>query len=170
MKHYLIFIILLINIPLFPKGGSIVGNIFDREGNPLSGTNITISGTTLGAESNEKGFYYIEPVKKGLYEVKAQFIGYKSENRIVVVEENKRVRVNFFLDSDEMILPETIIIGKKDTLYPWFNKFAFKKESLNKKKARPIFLFKRKKPITEEAEKNIGFFENIYYNIWKIFN
>jgi Ca-activated chloride channel family protein len=56
--------------------GKIKGVVLDVNGDPLPGANITVVGTTWGAEADEDGFYYIEGVRAGTYTIKAEFVGY----------------------------------------------------------------------------------------------
>ena len=40
--------------------GKIAGNVFDQSaGEPLHGANVIIDGTTMGASTDEEGFYFI---------------------------------------------------------------------------------------------------------------
>ncbi|NVM01832.1 MAG: carboxypeptidase-like regulatory domain-containing protein, partial [Candidatus Helarchaeota archaeon] len=57
--------------------GKVQGTILDSESNePLPGVNIMIEGTTLGAATDESGFFFIINIPPGTYSLKASMIGY----------------------------------------------------------------------------------------------
>ncbi len=82
MRQKLLFItvLLLFSIPVYLFGqsaGKIVGVVTDKSsGEPLPGVNISIEGTTYGAATDVDGFYVILNVPVGVYDVRADFIGY----------------------------------------------------------------------------------------------
>ena len=169
MRYLLITLLIFYTTHLYSGVGSIIGNVFDRDSIPLAGTNITISGSTLGAESNQNGFYYIEPVEEGLYHIKAQFVGYKPKNRIVIVKADEKSRINFFLDEDDLTLPEAVLTAEKDIIDPKYKELIFK-GVYYRQKPKQVYLFKRKAPDRDEVDSSVGFFEKLYYNVWALFN
>ena len=82
MKQKLLFltVLLLISMPVFLFGqsaGKIVGVVKDKStGEPLPGVNVSIEGTTYGAATDVDGFYVILNIPVGVYDVRADFIGY----------------------------------------------------------------------------------------------
>lgn len=168
MRYLIVVIIILFSTQLFPNNGMIIGHIFDRDSVPLAGTNVTILGTTMGAESNENGFYFIEPVKEGVYQVKAQFVGYNSRSKIVIVKSEEKSRVDFFLDTNEFILPETVLIAEKDIINPKYEKLCFR-GVYYRQKYKKIYIFNKELPKTH-LDLSVGFCEKFYYNLWSIFN
>ncbi|MBD3223923.1 MAG: TonB-dependent receptor, partial [Caldithrix sp.] len=77
--------------------GKIAGVVTDKTtGEPLPGVNIIIDGTTMGASTDESGYYVILNVPPGTYTLKAMYVGYTN----VIVEEVKvsvdlTTRMNF---------------------------------------------------------------------------
>lgn len=68
--------------------GKISGTVRDAEnGELLPGANVMIEGTTMGAASDENGFYFIINVPPGYYTLKATMMGYspasKTEAKII---------------------------------------------------------------------------------------
>jgi Carboxypeptidase regulatory-like domain/TonB-dependent Receptor Plug Domain len=56
--------------------GKIEGTVTDQAGVPLANAQVFVVGTSFGAVTNEKGYYFINNVPVGGYTVRAQFIGY----------------------------------------------------------------------------------------------
>ncbi|NOX38210.1 MAG: TonB-dependent receptor [Calditrichaeota bacterium] len=95
---------LLITTVYAGNTGKIAGRVYDRQtGEPLVGVNILIKNTYLGAATDEDGFFYILQVPPGIYEVEAEYIGYRK-----VVIRNVRVRVDLTTELKIAMEPETI--------------------------------------------------------------
>jgi outer membrane receptor protein involved in Fe transport len=72
-----ILVVSSMNLVLGGTAGKIAGYVTDLDtGDPLVGVNIIMLGTTLGAASDQNGYYVILNVPPGLYEVRASAIGY----------------------------------------------------------------------------------------------
>ncbi len=68
----------------------IIGRVYDAEtGNPLSGAVVRVSGTYFGATSDEDGFFIIENLPPGEYQLQVFLLGYASRrlNRVIVNED-----------------------------------------------------------------------------------
>lgn len=59
--------------------GKVSGTVVDENGQPLAGANVIVVGTSFGGASDSDGNYYILQVPAGVYEVRADYIGYKSQ-------------------------------------------------------------------------------------------
>jgi len=77
------FVLILLSRLIYPAtGGSIEGNIIDRDTQqPLPGANVMLDGTTLGAATDIQGHFIISNVPAGSYSVRVHMIGYKSQAR-----------------------------------------------------------------------------------------
>lgn len=96
--------------------GKISGYITDAEtGKPLTGVNVIVMGTNLGAASDIEGYYVILNVKPGSYSLKVSMIGYQEiQLNDVPVHVDFTTPVNFklrqiVLESQE----EVIVIGQR---------------------------------------------------------
>ncbi|MEO0293678.1 MAG: TonB-dependent receptor [candidate division WOR-3 bacterium] len=59
--------------------GKIIGVVIDAEkGVPLIGAHVIIEGTSMGAASDENGFFFIMNVPPGIYSIQARMMGYES--------------------------------------------------------------------------------------------
>jgi hypothetical protein len=56
--------------------GKIEGTVTDQAGVPLANAQVFVVGTSFGAVTSDKGYYFINNVPVGTYTVRAQFIGY----------------------------------------------------------------------------------------------
>ncbi len=118
---FLIFFasLFLINNYIYPQStGKIMGKVIDEstnEGIPFA--NVLITGTSIGAASDENGNYVILNVSPGVYSVTASSVGYQK-----VTIENISVNVGFTtsldfkLPSGEVTLAAIVIKGEKNPL------------------------------------------------------
>jgi outer membrane receptor protein involved in Fe transport len=123
LSSFLIVTVLVIasSCSLFAQAGKIAGKVLDREsGEPLPGANVTIVGTNYGAAASLEGDYYIINVPPGVYDVKAQFMGYKATTVTNVdVDVNRTTDVSFRLElavieGQEVIVEASKVAQKKD--------------------------------------------------------
>jgi hypothetical protein len=56
--------------------GKIEGTVADQAGVPIANAQVFIVGTSFGAVTNDKGYYFINNIPVGTYTLRAQFIGY----------------------------------------------------------------------------------------------
>lgn len=77
--------------------GKISGFVFDRQTKqPIPDANIIISGTHLGAASHDGGYYFIDNIPKGNYDITVRVIGYQIQTR-KEVNIGKETLLNFAL-------------------------------------------------------------------------
>lgn len=123
LSSFLIVTVLVfaLSCTLFAQAGKISGKVTDREtGEPLPGANVTIVGTNYGAAASLEGDYYIINVPPGVYDVRAQFMGYKATTVTNVdVDVNRTTDVSFRLElavieGQEVVVEASKIAQKKD--------------------------------------------------------
>ncbi|MDZ7373132.1 MAG: TonB-dependent receptor [candidate division KSB1 bacterium] len=84
--------------------GKIVGHVRDAQsGEPLPGANVTIEGTTMGAATDQDGYYLILRVPPGRYTLRASFIGYQT-----VVQQEVQVLTDLTTTVDFQLQPTAI--------------------------------------------------------------
>jgi hypothetical protein len=67
-------------------GSVIEGKVIDgATGEELWGANVVLIGTSLGAATDEKGFYRITNVEPGEYTIRASYIGYEGPDLKIVI-------------------------------------------------------------------------------------
>jgi TonB-linked SusC/RagA family outer membrane protein len=92
--------------------GTIRGAVQDAvTGRSLTGAQISIAGTSLGALSNDQGQFLLLNVPAGTHTVRVLFIGYKSEEQTLEVPAGQTVTVQFLLGQTAINLDEIIVTG-----------------------------------------------------------
>jgi hypothetical protein len=75
----LLFLVLGTGGAFAQKGGSVRGNVYDKEtGDPIIFGTIQLAGTTIGTNTDEDGFFSIGNIPPGKYTLVATYIGYDS--------------------------------------------------------------------------------------------
>ena len=82
--------------------GSIAGKVIDAEETPINEATIVVEGTVFSATTNEEGYYRIEGVPVGSYDVTASADGYDSQTVPVEVEKDKSVTRDFTLQARQI--------------------------------------------------------------------
>ena len=110
---------------------SLSGIVSDtKEETPLVGANVYLVGTSLGTATNEEGFYTIKGIKKGSYVVKVTYIGYKTlEDSIVLNEED--ISKDFILSYTSIQGEEVVVTGQAKGQMDAINKQLASKSIIN---------------------------------------
>ena len=96
---------------LYAQNFTISGKVTDKEnGEELIGATIQIAETGAGMVTNEYGFYSLT-LPKGTYTVQYTYIGFKTETRSVVLDENKVINVE--LGEEGSVLNEATVKATK---------------------------------------------------------
>ncbi|HMA61890.1 MAG TPA: TonB-dependent receptor [bacterium] len=97
-KYLVISLILtlLFTVTLSASTGKIAGHVRDGETRePISGANVVVEGTSLGAATNMDGYYAILNVPPGTYNLKVTMIGYRE-----VTVKNVEVKIDLTTNID----------------------------------------------------------------------
>lgn len=117
VKNIIITILITFNsIMLFSQtGGSISGTVKDKKtGEKLTGVNITIKPNLLGDISNSKGYYKIEGIAEGNYQITFSIIGYDKVSKGIKIKEGKALKLNAVLQSKDQNIDEVVVTGKSE--------------------------------------------------------
>src|SRR5215831_768456 len=88
-RHWLVALLALSTPALVHAQGTISGTVIERGTNsPIEGARVIVPGTRLGAATDAKGTYTIRGVTAGATVVRAQFIGYESQDVTVQLANN----------------------------------------------------------------------------------
>ena len=86
--------------------GKIEGTVTDQQGGPIANAQVSIVGTSFGALTNDKGYYFINNVPIGTYTVRGRFIGFTAAEVPGV-----RVQGGFTQTVNIKLTPSAIAIG-----------------------------------------------------------
>ena len=112
VKPSLIIIFLLLN-GVFAKT-SISGSITDMDNRkPLIGANVLIKGTTMGAATDVKGVYTISNVSPGPYVLMANYIGYETVEKDILVEDGIINRFDFELVTSAIQMETYVVTASR---------------------------------------------------------
>jgi len=123
--HLIAGVILLTSIPLasYAQSGSIKGVVHDEStGRPLTGVNVLLKGTTFGAATSDSGSFAIDNVPVGKYTIVASRVGYRTQQREIIVRENGLLSLSFSLstqpvETQEVVVEREMLIGSTDRIY-----------------------------------------------------
>ena len=98
--------------------GKIAGRVVDAEnGVGLPGVNVVVGGTTLGAQTDLEGDYYITNVPPREYEITASMIGYQAMTRTgVYVIVDHTVALNFSLGTTVLEASEVVVVADRKVI------------------------------------------------------
>ncbi len=109
-KSVLVFLLILVSVAAFSQGvirGKIVNPVNNE---PVAYANIFILDTDLGAISDDDGNYEISNIPPGLYNVRASFVGYKTQTQYEIqVTLARPVQLDFDLSEDASELNEVVV-------------------------------------------------------------
>ena len=95
---YIFFILTFSTSLALSQNARLSGIVSDSlNGNELVGANVFITGTSLGAATNDKGLYDIKNISPGTYKIKVSYIGYESKEMELTLDEAKTYNRDFFL-------------------------------------------------------------------------
>jgi TonB-linked SusC/RagA family outer membrane protein len=91
--------------------GAIRGRITETTGQPISGVQISISGTQRGTITDQTGAYLIPGVPVGAREVRIMHIGFRSETRNVNVVSGETITLDLQLQPAVLDMQEIVVTG-----------------------------------------------------------
>ena len=103
-------LVLLFIYSLAAQNYTVSGSILDKESNePLMSANIYLKGTSLGAISDENGFYFISKIEKGKFTLIVDYVGYKKVQKELEFNSSKKVEFDIYLERS-MLRAESIVV------------------------------------------------------------
>ena len=97
-------------------------------GKPIGDVNVFISGTTIGASTDDDGYYAIPSIPSGTHELVASKIGYKSKFKTFTVEEKEKTELIFYLEETVYEMEQVKITDTRPD--KWISRFEFFKTTL----------------------------------------
>jgi TonB-linked SusC/RagA family outer membrane protein len=89
--------------------GTVTGQITSTDGQPLSGAQVVVEGTTLGVISNQAGRFLFTNSPAGEQRITVVIIGFVSQTRTVTVRSTQPTEVDFVLEVSALRLDELVV-------------------------------------------------------------
>lgn len=94
---------------------NIIGHILDSQTQEhLSYVTIGIKGTSLGTVSDASGHYGMKNLPLGHYTLVAMSVGYKTQEKEILIEKGKTIEINFELEEDAILLDHIVVSANKN--------------------------------------------------------
>lgn len=112
---FIVFCLLLMSGLMMAQESKLSGTVTDATtGEKLFGASVFIADLNTGSVTNADGFYSIEKVKEGIFQITVSYIGYLKQNKNVKISGN--TKLNFSLEPSSVILSETVVKGTRAVL------------------------------------------------------
>jgi hypothetical protein len=99
--------------------GKIEGTVTDQAGAPLANAQVLLVGTSFGAVANDRGYYFINNVPVGTYNVRAQLIGYApAEVRGVRVLGGQTITSDVRMQSSAVVITGITVSAAENPIVP----------------------------------------------------
>jgi outer membrane receptor for ferrienterochelin and colicins len=112
MRKYFFLIFIFGSIVGFSQEAMLSGYITLSDSILPSGVSVALKGTTLGAVSDDKGFYSISKLKPGTYTLRISLLGYETSEKPVIIHEGINI-ADFHLKETNINLNEVVVTGTR---------------------------------------------------------
>jgi TonB-dependent starch-binding outer membrane protein SusC len=89
--------------------GTISGRVVAAEGQPIVGAQVSIAGTTRGANTDQQGRYTIAGVPAGVQRVRARMLGYTPGDQTVTISAGGTATVDFQLQQSALQVGAVVV-------------------------------------------------------------
>jgi TonB-linked SusC/RagA family outer membrane protein len=100
-----------INISALSQSTSIKGNVKDSGGLSISGANIFVKGTTMGAITDNYGDYILSNLPSGEQNIVCSYIGFTNLEKVITIVSGQTQMLDFVISADVKLLEELVIVG-----------------------------------------------------------
>jgi len=113
MKKLFIFLILSFSTAYIFSQGSVKGKIADETGNGIPFVNVYIKSQSKGTATNDEGFFEIENLKNGTYEVSFSSLGHSTLSKNVTINSDVVDLGTVTLQSSDQLVDEIVVSGSR---------------------------------------------------------
>lgn len=133
----IIAFLLFISIPSFSQEKfTVSGTVSDVKNNEtLIGVNVSIAELKTSVYTNEYGFYSIT-IPKGKYTLVITYVGFQTRDEPINLDRN--TKINFKITSNEQVLDEVLITGRKNKINTRSSEMSVNKLSIATIKKMPV--------------------------------
>ncbi|PHN03544.1 TonB-dependent receptor [Flavilitoribacter nigricans] len=111
-----LYILLSCGSGLYGQSGSVRGQIFSGD-QPLEFASVALLRTSWGSISDTAGYFLIEAVPYGEYQIEVSMLGFVSRRRSITIDaQNQDVTVDFQLEPSQLDLDEVVVSGTMKTV------------------------------------------------------
>ena len=112
MKKYILLLFMGFSVAAFPQEAMLSGHISLPDSIQAAGATIVVKGTTLGAVSDNNGFYLIKRISTGPCILRISLLGYETREESVVIHEGRN-NSDILLSESNINLNEVVITGTR---------------------------------------------------------
>lgn len=114
LKSILLLVIFSTQFIYSQTAGKLSGRVTDKEGNPLTGANIIIEGTGMGAAADAEGYYSVINLRAGSYSVRFRYIGFQSKLvEKVRISADQTTKLDIQLESESIQKNEIVVVASR---------------------------------------------------------
>ncbi len=103
---------------LFCQGrtdANIIGHVVSGDDHIPFAT-VSLKGTSIGTRTDETGHYQLIDIKPGTYIIRAQSVGFKADEKEVIVKPGETVEIKFDLEEDFLGLDEVVVTADRSEM------------------------------------------------------
>lgn len=94
---------------------NIVGHVIEKStGEHLPYMTVSLKGTTIGTMTDATGHYFLKNLPEGEFALQISAIGYKSQDRKVILKRGKTLEENFELEEDLVALDGVVVTANRN--------------------------------------------------------
>ncbi|MFL0206281.1 TonB-dependent receptor [Aquirufa sp. 2-AUSEE-184A6] len=111
IKSRLIALFILTSTSIFAQNSRLAGSVFDARRQPVNGVNVRLLELKKGKLSDETGQFSIPSLPSGTYTLQASYVGYKTLQQSITLEEGKTLNLALELLETTTDLKEIVVVG-----------------------------------------------------------
>ena len=118
MKKFLLFSFLFLQIAVaFSQSTGVKGFVYDKEtGEPAIFINVYIEGTTMGASTDLNGYFVVNKIPAGRYQLVVSALGYDTIRESIVIKPNLLINKTFFVKEAAIKLKTVYVSAERQSL------------------------------------------------------
>ena len=122
-----------------PRQGSITGRVIDQStGLPVPSASVVVTGTGMGAVTNDSGTYSIRAVPAGTHQLRASRVGYGPSVRTVAVTAGGATTADFIISHVPFVLEEVVTTATGEQRTRELGNIVAKVDAVKVAEAAPI--------------------------------
>lgn len=95
----------------FAQGNASISGTIKSAGEPVPFANVEILGTSKGTSADEEGYFALQKLEAGTYELRASSLGYEAQTKHINLKDGQKLTVSFELSEGADALDEVVITG-----------------------------------------------------------